>query len=299
MTATAGVRLAVGDTGVPYEVPIERGKVREFARATKATDPAYESGDPPVPPTFLVTGAWWTQPGSSVLEQAGLAWSRLLSGGSEFRVTGPALRCGEVLTARQQVTDVYERTGRRGGRMTFVVFTTAFRRPDGTPAAEERHTTIVTGGPPAPGPSATPAAAGPAPASTHPGVAKVAESGDKLPTFVDAPLSRSDIVAYQGASGDLNPIHHDDDHARAAGFPGAFSVGMLHAGILGTYLGDLFGADRITGFGVQFREVAWPGDVITYGGTVGSPVAGALGLTLSVRRHAGGEHLRGWATVAR
>lgn len=299
MTATVGLGLAVGDTGTPYEMPIERGKIREFARATKAVDPIYDTADPPVPPTFLITSCWWTRPGSSVLEQSGREWSRLLSGGAEFRVVGPALHCGEVLTARQRVTEIYERSGRRGGRMTFLVFTTEFRRRDGSLAAEERHTTIVTDGPPAPPPLALADAPGPGPAPVRPRTCELAAAGDVLPSFVDRPLSRTDIVAYQGASGDLNPIHHDDDHARAAGFAGAFSVGMLHAGILASYLGDLFGAAQITAFAVQFREVAWPGDVLTYGGTASSVSADAIGLELSVYRQTGGKHLRGWATVRR
>ena len=47
------------------------------------------------------------------------------------------------------------------------------------------------------------------------------------------PLTRTDFVRYQGASGDFNPIHHDDEFAQSAGYPTVFSVGMLQAGILG------------------------------------------------------------------
>jgi acyl dehydratase len=31
------------------------------------------------------------------------------------------------------------------------------------------------------------------------------------------PLTRTDFVRYQGASGDFNPIHHDDEFAQSAG----------------------------------------------------------------------------------
>ena len=30
------------------------------------------------------------------------------------------------------------------------------------------------------------------------------------------PLTRTDFVRYQGASGDMNPVHHDEVFARAA-----------------------------------------------------------------------------------
>src|SRR5438874_685742 len=38
-----------------YEVPVERGKIREFARAAKSENPAYYAEDAVVPPTFLTT----------------------------------------------------------------------------------------------------------------------------------------------------------------------------------------------------------------------------------------------------
>lgn len=127
--------------------------------------------------------------------------------------------------------------------------------------------------------------------------------GDRLPLLVDAPISVTDIVRYQGASGDMNPIHHDPGFAQLAGFPGVFSVGMLQAGILGSYLGDLFGPERIRRFGVQFREQVWPGDVLTYGGDI-TRTAARRGRICdrarpqpSGRRHRGGEHLRATATV--
>ena len=52
------------------------------------------------------------------------------------------------------------------------------------------------------------------------------------------PLTRTDFVRYQGASGDFNPIHHDEEFAKAAGYPTVFSVGMLQAGILAGFATD-------------------------------------------------------------
>ncbi len=122
--------------------------------------------------------------------------------------------------------------------------------------------------------------------------------GDPIPEFVDQPLTRTDFVRYQGASGDMNPIHHDEAYARAAGFPTVFAVGMLGAGVLGTYVAELFGPANVRRFKVQFREQAWPEDVLTYTGTVVARRAGELDLELAATRQTGGVHLRGWATVA-
>lgn len=292
--------LTIGMTGVPYRLAIERGKVREFATATKATDPSYWRDDAPLaPPTFLVSAAFWTEDGSSVLEQAGLDWGRLLSGGTEFVFHGPPVRAGENLTATQRVDDVYVKRGRRGGTLTFTVFSTRFRRDDGSLAAEEHHVTIETSRPAKAGVVAPDATVGTR-AAGRPGALPTGPVAalTTLPEFVDEPVTRSGIVRYQGASGDLNPIHHDDEFARQAGYPGVFSVGMYHAGILGSYLADLFGPDAVRRFKVEFREQVWPGDVLTYRGTVATRRGGELELDLSAVLPGGETHLRAWATVA-
>ena len=121
--------------------------------------------------------------------------------------------------------------------------------------------------------------------------------GDTLPELVDEPLTRTDFVRYQGASGDMNPIHHDEGYARSAGFPTVFAVGMLGAGILGTYVAELFGPENVRKFKVQFREQAWSDDVLTYTGTVVARRENELDLELAATRQTGGVHLRGWATV--
>src|SRR5580693_5058985 len=84
--------------------------------------------------------------------------------------------------------------------------------------------------------------------------------GHTLPPRTFGPLTRTDFVRYQGASGDFNPIHHDEEFARSAGFETVFSVGMLQAGLLATYCTDLLGAANVRRFKVQFREQVWPGD---------------------------------------
>lgn len=127
------------------------------------------------------------------------------------------------------------------------------------------------------------------------------EVGTSRAPFDDKPLTVTDFVRYQGASGDMNPIHHDTEFAKGAGFPGPFAVGMLQAGVLATYVTDWLGAASVRRFKVQFREQAWPGDVITYEGTVVAKreVEGErlVDLELSATRQTGGVHLKGWATI--
>ena len=46
------------------------------------------------------------------------------------------------------------------------------------------------------------------------------------------PISRTDIVRYQGASGDFQPIHHDEPFAKEAGYEAPLVVGMYPAAVL-------------------------------------------------------------------
>ena len=111
--------------------------------------------------------------------------------------------------------------------------------------------------------------------------------GAELTPFIDKPLTVTDFVRYQGASGDMNPAHHDTEFAQRAGFPTPFAVGMLQAGVLATYLTDHFGASAIRHFKVQWREQAWPGDVLTYAAKI---VAAARGGRAALRRPGGHGH---------
>ena len=117
--------------------------------------------------------------------------------------------------------------------------------------------------------------------------------------LVQDPLTVTDFVRYQGASGDMNPIHHDAEFARAAGFPTVFAVGMRQAGVLAAFVADHLGPDNIRRFEVQFRAIAWPGDIITYTGEVTAVEETATHTVCTVAvqatRQTGEVHLAGTA----
>ncbi len=50
-------------------------------------------------------------------------------------------------------------------------------------------------------------------------------------------VSEADIVMFAGASGDTNPIHFDEEFARATPFKGRIAHGMLTASFLSTIFG--------------------------------------------------------------
>jgi len=82
------------------------------------------------------------------------------------------------------------------------------------------------------------------------------------------PLSRTDIVRYQGASGDMNPIHHDEPFATAAGYPAPLVVGMLPAGILTTWATNWLGPENVRRTRIRWRAQVWPGDTLRFSGAV-------------------------------
>jgi acyl dehydratase len=83
--------------------------------------------------------------------------------------------------------------------------------------------------------------------------------GDEAPVKSHL-LTRTDFVRYAGASGDYNPIHHDETFATAAGQPSVFGHGMFSMGLLGTALTDYVGPGRLTRFRARFARPTWPGE---------------------------------------
>ena len=82
------------------------------------------------------------------------------------------------------------------------------------------------------------------------------------------PVTRTDIVRYQGASGDFQPIHHDEPFALAAGFPAPIAVGMYTAGALSAWATDWLGPQNVREVRFRFRAPVYPGDVISLSGKV-------------------------------
>jgi hypothetical protein len=142
-------RAALGVQGEPFEVRIEFGKIREFARATMSDDPAYFAEElPVVPPTFLITaGFQWAGPASSVTDTIESDPHRALHASQEFVFHGPPPRAGDRLTARERVSQMYDKDGKRGGSMTFFVITTEFTDADGNLVAESHLTGVETAAP--------------------------------------------------------------------------------------------------------------------------------------------------------
>ena len=103
--------------------------------------------------------------------------------------------------------------------------------------------------------------------------------GDTREEVVIENLSRTQLVMYAGASGDFNPMHHDDTIATQVGNPSVFGHGMLTAGLMARVVKDWFGPEALRRFQVRFSKQVWPGDTITFSAAV------------TGKRDEGGEHL--------
>ena len=143
----------IGKEIPPFEFPIERGKIKEFAEAIVDDNPVYRDpayakksgfGQVIVPPTFTATKAFWRTGGTNA-EIAGLDNRFLLHGEEEYEYFKPIL-AGDILTCRGKITEAYEKAGKRGGTMTFVVFEFTFHNQRGEKVLISRSTVIQTGG---------------------------------------------------------------------------------------------------------------------------------------------------------
>ena len=126
--------------------------------------------------------------------------------------------------------------------------------------------------------------------------------GEDAPPLVVENLSRTHFVRYAGASGDFNPMHHDDTIATQVGNPSVFGHGMLTAGLMARVVKDWLGAESIRKINVRFAKQVWPGETLTFSARVtGLEPAGAGGvveLELSAKNADGEEKLTGTATAA-
>lgn len=93
------------------------------------------------------------------------------------------------------------------------------------------------------------------------------KEGDEY-TIEHSNFSRTDFVKYAGASGDFNPIHHDETFAKMSGNETVFGQGMLTAGMLSVVPSKWFGATSVKKFGVRFKTRLWPGDNVVFKGVV-------------------------------
>lgn len=143
-------RSLVGREYAPYVVTVERGKIKEFARAIGDLNPFYlddrvgqasEWGDIIAPPTFATTFRDETTDTSAVLRELGTDISRVLHGEQEFELARP-IQPGQTYVCRTRIVDIYEKTG-KSGPMAFVVRETVITDRQNEIVGTMRHITVI------------------------------------------------------------------------------------------------------------------------------------------------------------
>jgi acyl dehydratase len=126
--------------------------------------------------------------------------------------------------------------------------------------------------------------------------------GDELPERV-INLTRADLVNYAGVSGDLNPIHWDDEIAKQVGLDTAIAHGMLTMGLGGGYLSSWVGdPGAVTEFNVRFTAIVpvpndGVGSDITFSGRVKKADADTKTVTIALTATHDGKKIFGRAVA--
>ncbi|HET6803012.1 MAG TPA: MaoC/PaaZ C-terminal domain-containing protein [Casimicrobiaceae bacterium] len=128
------------------------------------------------------------------------------------------------------------------------------------------------------------------------------EAGDSIPSLVVPPVSRLQLALFAGAAADPNPIHVDDEAARAGGLPGVIVHGMLTMALLGRALTQWVPQRQLRTFSARFVAMAFPGDTITASGRITAKSVcdgeNRVDVELFATNQRGERLLQGAATVA-
>ena len=139
-----------------FEFPVERGKIKEFARAVLNPHPAYldreaarEMGfdDVPAPVTYAGTFSHHVTSDDAVMDgmkKLGMDPALSVHGEVEFIHYRPVC-AGETLHCELVIGNIYEKEGKRGGSMTFVEMDANFTDAQGNPAMKVRNVFIQKG----------------------------------------------------------------------------------------------------------------------------------------------------------
>lgn len=138
---------------IDFQLPVERGKLAEFARAVGEDNPVYYSADaakavglPDVvaPPTFPATQIWQVpREEREARLGANLDYGRVLHGEQEFVYKRLPL-AGETLNATMRISKDFTKEGKRGGQMRFVTYESVFTDAAGEEVLSAYYTLIET-----------------------------------------------------------------------------------------------------------------------------------------------------------
>ena len=138
----------IGHVFEPFEVAVEAGRLRFFAKATGQQDPVYSQLDAakaagfpnlPVPPTFFKCLESESPKPAQMRDLLAIDFRYVLHGEQHFTYHRMAF-AGDVLRFQQRVADIY---AKKGGALEFAVRETTVHNQRGELVAELRGVTVV------------------------------------------------------------------------------------------------------------------------------------------------------------
>jgi acyl dehydratase len=228
---------------------IEADRARAYAAATNDHNPAYLAGEL-APPVFVVVPTWDAM--MVALHDVVPAEDQvaMLHAEQDMHFHAPLVP-GRPLSTFAEAYSM--RSGRMGTRFTMRVVS---EDEGGQLVAEQFATMLIRGVDPRDDGGPTP------PSHAFPSAAKAAKLASVAGT-VDV----DQAARYAEASGDMNPIHLDDEAAKAVGLPGVILHGMCTMALCARAIVDeLAGGDpiRLRRLSVRFYRPVFPGnDLVT------------------------------------
>ena len=127
----------------PGKEVIDRSSIRRYAQAISDLNPVYldeayaketEYGGIIAPPTFIfdVSHDIFSGVGEDGRDLSSVTIAGLIPvrGGNEYRFFEPA-RLGDIVSRRREIVDLYEKEGKRAGKILFVIYETTYTNQEG------------------------------------------------------------------------------------------------------------------------------------------------------------------------
>jgi acyl dehydratase len=276
----------LGTTTEPRTSTIDADRARRYAEATNDGNPAYSSGKV-APPVFGVVPTWESM-------SAALGAAKIPPEAAMFIVHGEQdMHFHQPLVPGRQITTVATpycvRVGDSGTRVTVHVHSDD--TATGEPVLDQYVTMFVrglsdgeSGGPDKPGHSF------PEAARAHP-VGEVSIHVDEDQTF-----------RYRDASGDMMPIHLDEDFARSVGLPGIIAHGLCTMAMCSqAVVKTVAGGDptRLRRLAVRFAANVFPGnDVVCHVYEAGTGDGGHAAYAFEATSQGDVVVKHGWAEIS-